>query len=74
MAQSDEGRRPGYLHLLWPKVGESGIKMVRIGGIGYENNFPDNNKLTAMIDSIRKIGAEPLVQVPRDFSNEEVTK
>ena len=71
MDRSDEGRRPGYLYMLWPKVEESGIKIVRIGGIGYENNFPDRNKLTAMIDSIRGIGAEPFLQVPRHFSEEE---
>lgn len=74
MAKSDEGRRPGYIHLLWPKVEESGIKTVRIGGNGYEHRFPDNNTLTAMIDSIHGIGAEPILQVPSDYSEEEVTE
>lgn len=73
MAKSDEGNRPGYLHLLWPKVKESGVKTVRIGGNGYEHRFPDNNTLIAMIDSIQGIGAEPILQVPSDYSEEEVT-
>ena len=74
MAKSDEGRRPGYLNELWQKVQESGIKMVRIGGNGYEHRFPNRERLTAMIDSIRGIGAEPLLQVPSTYTNEEATK
>ena len=67
LGQGDEGRT-GYLHLLWPKVKESGIKCIRIGGNGYNRNFPDRQKLTGMIDSIRSIGAEPILQVPEDFT------
>ena len=74
MDRSDDGRRPGYLYMLWPQVEESGIKMVRIGGNGYENRFPDRKTLTAMIDSIRGIGAEPFLQVPRNFTVKEVTE
>jgi hypothetical protein len=73
MDSRDEGERPGYLSMLWPKVGESGIKMVRIGGNGYEHHFPDHHRLTAMIDSIRGIGAEPILQVPSTFTAEEAT-
>jgi hypothetical protein len=71
MEDRDEGDRPGYLSILWPKVGESGITMVRIGGNGYEHRFPDNNRLIGMIDSIRGIGAEPLLQVPSKYSEKE---
>jgi hypothetical protein len=73
MDKGDEGKRPGYLSMLWPKVEESGIKMVRIGGNGYENRFPDRKTLTAIIDSIRGIGAEPFLQVPSKYTAEEVT-
>ena len=68
IAQGDEGTRVGYLHLLWPKVKESGIKSVRIGGNGYNHNLPERKRLSAMIDSIRNIGAEPILQVPEDFT------
>ncbi len=74
MEQGDEGGRPGYISQLWPAVEASGVKMIRIGGIGYENNFPDRVTLNSMLDSIRGIGAEPLLQVPRDMSDADVTK
>lgn len=67
MADGDEGR-VGYLHDLWPRVAESGVKTVRIGGNGYERNFPSRTELNAMIDSIKGIGAEPILQVPRFFT------
>lgn len=68
IATGDEGNRVGYLNLLWPKVKESGIKSVRIGGNGYNHHFPDRQRLTAMIDSIQNIGAEPMLQVPEKYS------
>ncbi|MBN1362012.1 MAG: hypothetical protein JW993_15560 [Sedimentisphaerales bacterium] len=74
MAQSDEGQRPGYLHLLWPEVGDSGVRLVRIGGAGYESRFPDRPRLATMIATIRGIGAEPLLQVPRRFSAEQASE
>ncbi len=67
LAQGDENRA-GYLHLLWPKVQDSGVKVVRIGGNGYNHNLPERKRLSAMVDSIRHIGAEPLLQVPDHFS------
>ncbi|MCF8414337.1 MAG: hypothetical protein K9G44_13030 [Melioribacteraceae bacterium] len=74
MEQGDEGDRPGYVKQLWPKVEESGIQMVRIGGNGYEHRFPNREKLDSMIDSIRAIGAEPLLQIPSTYTNEEATE
>jgi hypothetical protein len=64
----DEGDRPGYIHLLWPKIKDSGIKMVRIGGNGYNNRNhrffdADRKALNSLLDSIRGIGAEPLFQI-----------
>ena len=64
MEQGSEGGRPGYLHLLWPRVTESGVRLVRIGGNGYEHGFPDEKRLVAMIAAVRAAGAEPLLQVP----------
>jgi hypothetical protein len=76
--KGDEGNRPGYIHMLWPKIGESGITLVRIGGNGYNNRnhalFRSEDKLDSIIHSIRNIGAEPLLQIPagkgetRDFT------
>lgn len=71
MAKGDEDNRPSYLNQMWPKVEEAGIKMVRVGGNGYEHRFPNRKRLTAIVDSIRGIGAEPLLQVPSTFTEKE---
>ena len=68
IATGDEGTRIGYLNLLWPRVKESGIKCVRIGGNAYNHNFPERQRLSSMIDSIINIGAEPILQVPVSFT------
>ena len=68
LAIGDEGNRIGYMHLLWPKVKESGVKCIRIGGNAYNHDFPERERLTAIIDSIQKIGAEPLLQVPYNYT------
>jgi hypothetical protein len=70
LANGDENRQ-GYLHLLWPTIKESGVKMVRIGGNLYNHQFPDNKKLLGMIDSIKGIGVEPLLQVPYFYSTKQ---
>lgn len=71
MEQGTEGGRPGYLHLLWPRVAESGVRLIRIGGNGYEHSFPDEKRLVAMIAAVRAAGAEPLLQVPSRTSAPE---
>lgn len=69
IADGDEGRT-GYIHLLWPKINDSGIRLVRIGGNHYNNRnhplFSDANRETmnAWINSIRGIEAEPYFQIP----------
>lgn len=63
--------RTGYLHLLWPKVESSGVQLIRIGGIAYNESPPSPTRWTAMVDSIQSIGAEPLLQVPYTFSAKE---
>lgn len=53
----------GQAYLFWPQLKKAGIKLVRIGGIGYNDQPPSMQQLLAWIDSIRAIGAEPLIQV-----------
>jgi hypothetical protein len=74
MDRSDEGTRPGYIYKLWPKIKESGIKTIRIGGGGYERRLPNRAALTAIVDSIQAIGAEPILQVPSQYSAEEAAE
>lgn len=68
IATGDEGNRIGYMDVLWPKVKESGVKCIRIGGNAYNHRFPERKRLSAIIDSIRNIGAEPFLQVPVGFT------
>jgi hypothetical protein len=74
MDKSDEGSRPGYIYMLWPKIKASGIKTVRIGGGGYERRLPKRETLTAIIDSIQSIGAEPVLQVPSTYTADQATE
>ncbi len=58
--------RTGYIQeSLWPKVKESGVTLVRIGGHGYDVNLPGIDTLEMWVKSIKEIGAEPLFQAPR---------
>ncbi|RZK98564.1 MAG: hypothetical protein EOO62_26310, partial [Hymenobacter sp.] len=54
----------GILNQLWPVVKKSKVQMIRIGGNGVEFHLPSGPEYVALIDSIRRIGAEPMVQVP----------
>jgi hypothetical protein len=54
----------GQIHLLWPEVEASKPSVIRIGGIAYDNDYPTDYQLIRLIDSIKEIGAEPIVQVP----------
>ncbi|MCB2406565.1 carbohydrate-binding protein [Hymenobacter lucidus] len=53
----------GQLDQLWPIVQRSKVRMIRIGGNGPNSNLVTNAQYIALIDSIRRIGAEPMVQV-----------
>jgi PKD repeat protein len=53
----------GLLDRLWPVVRQSKVQMIRIGGNGVNSNLVTNAQYIALIDSIRRIGAEPMVQV-----------
>ncbi|RZK30630.1 MAG: hypothetical protein EOO57_17485, partial [Hymenobacter sp.] len=53
----------GILDQLWPVVQRSKVQLIRIGGNGVEFNMPSGPEYVSLIDSIRRIGAEPMVQV-----------
>jgi hypothetical protein len=54
----------GNMDKLWGKVKDCGIKFIRVGGTSYDKNLATNAQFLALVDSIRKIGAEPLLEVP----------
>jgi len=70
LADGDEGR-VGYIQKLWPQIAASGVKIIRLGGNGYEKDMPSLSELEARIDSVKSIGAEPLIQVPRQYTAAE---
>lgn len=66
--------RPGYIDELWPKVEKSGVKIIRIGGNGYNQKMPDYETLSQWVEDIKAIGAEPLMQVSQHDSPAESAK
>lgn len=66
--------RAGYIDELWPKVNASGVKVIRIGGNGYNKRMPDNETLLKWVNAIKSIGAEPIMQVSQHKSAEESAK
>lgn len=74
LASKAEGSRIGYIDQLWPKVGKSGAKIIRIGGNGYNKRMPNYETLTKWVTAIKEIGAEPLMQVSQYKSAEESAK
>ncbi len=59
----------GILNQLWPTIKSSGVKMVRIGGAWAEGAMLPGAKVVELVDSIRKIGAEPMIQVATNRGN-----
>ncbi|MBK0383926.1 T9SS type A sorting domain-containing protein [Pedobacter sp. SD-b] len=64
----------GQLNVLWPTIKASGVKMIRIGGSWAEGAMLPGDKVVDLIDSIRKIGAEPMVQVATNRGNISATQ
>ncbi|MBA3662920.1 MAG: hypothetical protein H0W61_01760 [Bacteroidetes bacterium] len=57
----------GQLENYWSEIKASGVKYIRVGGKDYDGvNMWNNTDLSAIIDSIRKKGFEPIIQVPID--------
>ena len=59
----------GILDQLWDRVGEGNPRIIRIGGIAYDDNRPSTDQYVGWINAIRAVGAEPLVQVARGKDN-----
>jgi hypothetical protein len=54
----------GRLHQNWHHIQESNAQTVRFGGIAPDQDMPTNAQYIQMIDSIRRRGMEPIMQVP----------
>lgn len=53
--------------VIFPLVRESGVKIIRIGGIGYDHDLQSrsNEEIESWINDIKGAGAEPMLQVSR---------
>jgi hypothetical protein len=53
----------GPLHRNWGLVKQSKGQSVRVGGISLDRDMPTNYQYIKMVDSIRAVGMEPIIQV-----------
>ena len=53
--------RPGQAQ--WESIAPIGVKIVRMGGHAYDKNMPSDSQFMTWIAEIKKLGAEPLIQV-----------
>lgn len=53
----------GYLHKNWNLVAQSNVKFIRYGGALANDSMPTRFQYLKMVDSIRKKGMEPILQV-----------
>jgi hypothetical protein len=53
--------------VIFPLVKESGVQVIRIGGIGYDHDLSrrSNEEIESWINDIKGAGAEPMLQVSR---------
>lgn len=63
---------PGARALAWS--GEAGIRLVRIGGIGYDRKPAEDQTLVGWVRQIRGFGAEPLIQVSQFRQPEDAAR
>ncbi|HET6557056.1 MAG TPA: hypothetical protein VFG54_07045, partial [Prolixibacteraceae bacterium] len=60
------------LNALWDDMALAKFQTIRIGGAAAENYLPNNSKYLTLINGIRSANAEPIVQVPRYFTDQQV--
>jgi hypothetical protein len=61
------------LNDLWDDMGLAGFQSIRIGGAGAEGYSATSAKYLTLLNGIQLTGAEPIVQVPRHYTNQQVT-
>lgn len=61
----------GSLANIWGQMKTAKFQAIRIGGAGAEGYGANYAKYTTLIDGIRSADSEPIVQVPRSFSDQQ---
>lgn len=57
---------------LWGRMSDAKFQTIRVGGNGAENYSPTSNLFLDLTRGIRTSGAEPIVQIPKTYSNDNV--
>jgi hypothetical protein len=60
------------LNPLWDDMAVAKFQTIRIGGATAEGYAPNNSKYLTLINGIRSANAEPIVQVPRYYTDQQV--
>lgn len=60
------------LNNIWDDMALAKFQTIRIGGATAEGYLPSNSKYLTLINGIRLAKAEPIVQVPRYFTDQQV--
>jgi hypothetical protein len=63
----------GSINQLWDEMQTAGFQTIRVGGNAAMNDNKDLAKVIQLIDGVRSAGAEPIVQVPHDYSTQQTT-
>jgi hypothetical protein len=63
----------GSINQLWDEMQTAGFQIIRVGGNAAMNDNKDLAKVIQLIDGVRSAGAEPIVQVPHDYSTQQTT-
>ena len=60
--------------LTWEVSSQAGLRIVRIGGLEYDKNFPSYETLSEWVNQIKAMDAEPMIQVSRFATPEEAAE
>ena len=61
----------GSINSLWGRMQTAGFQVIRVGGNAAMSDNKNLTKVISLIDGVRSAGAEPIVQVPHDYSTQQ---
>lgn len=62
---------PNQIFKVLPQIQDIHYQIIRIGGNGYENENFIHNDAIKLIDFVRSVGAEPILQIPRQLEDND---
>lgn len=61
----------GSINDLWDEMQTAGFQVIRVGGNQAMSDNKNLSHVISLIDGVRSAGAEPIVQVPHDYSTQQ---